>query len=308
MRKILLPLIGLLLVSSVSGQIEPEIREECTEQEEPVISISDPQELYSHPAEPDYYDHNLCVEGISDSVIQDERCDSALGFHLSSREDNAHFSVFSEYRLNVCTGEMSTRITSVNNSCRDNETALFSISGLDNAHVADPGIFDRLVCGSYTEPENITLEMEFNLSSEDDVYFDGEKVEGEQSFDSADYPAMVAEGDDLTSGIISTDMSYASRSIDDENVYVMKTNSSSADFIIPFTEGDRSDIQNRRELILNDEFLEQIHPSFAYVSPESPTIRVIYHPELEMDSNISYSPGRYDFDIIKNGENLVGIY
>ncbi|PSG99960.1 MAG: hypothetical protein BRC28_01945 [Nanohaloarchaea archaeon SW_4_43_9] len=308
MRKTFLSFVCILLVSSVSGQIEPEIRDECNNQEEPVISISDPQKLYSHPAEPGYYDNNLCVEGISDVVIQEERCEGTSGFHLSSREDNAHFSTFGGYRLNVCTGEMNTRITSKGDMCLANETELFSVSGPDNAHVGGPGLFDRLVCGSYAEPENITLEIEFNLTSDDDVYFDGEEVEGEQSFDSADYPAMVAEGDELTSGIVSDKMSSASRSIEGENVYVMKANSTSSDFIIPFTKGDRNNIQNREELIKENEFLEQIRPSFAYVLPENPEVRVIYDPEVDIDSNISYSPGRYNFEIVKEGENSVGIY
>ncbi|PSG98911.1 MAG: hypothetical protein BRC29_02160 [Nanohaloarchaea archaeon SW_7_43_1] len=308
MRKTFLSLICILLVSSVSGQIETEFRDQCEPREEPLISISDPNKRYSHPAEPGYYDNNLCIEGISDVDIQKERCTGTTGFHLSSREDNAHFSTFGGYRLNVCTSEMSTRTTLIGETCLANETELFSVSGLDNAHVGGPSLFNRLVCGSYAEPENITLEIEFNLTSNDDVYFDNEEVEGEQSFDSADYPAMVAEGDELASGIVSDEMSSASRRIDEENVYVMKSDSASSDFIIPLTEGDRNKIQNRKELIKQNEFLEQIKPSFAYVLPEIREVRVIYDPEIDLDSNISYRPGRYDFEITKEGENSVGIY
>jgi hypothetical protein len=308
MRRLLIPLIGLLLISSVSAQIEPEIKKECSSTEEPVISISDPGRLYSHAAEPGYYDDQLCVDGISESSIQETECRSSVGFYLTSREDNAHYSTFGDYRLNVCTGEMSTRLTSKLESCRENETELFSVSGEENAHVAEPGVFDRLVCGSYIEPDNVSVTLEYNLTSDDEVYFDGEKMEGEQEFKSADYPAFVSEGDQMVSGLILSEMSSGSRKIDGANQVRLNTNFSSASYIIPFTKGDLGEIERREETVTDGSFLNQISPSFAYLIPETPVVRVIYSPELDLDSNISYNPGAHEFDIIKNDENSIGIY
>lgn len=308
MRKIALAIAILFFVSMGSADIKAEIKTSCNFGEEPVISISDPDKAYSHAAEPGYYDNQLCIDGIESSEIQENECTSTSGIHLTDREDNAHFSVFSSYRLNVCIGDMRTRITPLLGSCNENETALFSISGKVNAHVAGPDFFDRNVCGSFISPENVSLSIQFNLSSNDEVYFDDEKVEGEQTFEEADYPYLVSQDSEMVSGIVKSEFDTASRRINSENILKMRTKRNASSFIIPFTEGDISDIENREELVTQREFLNQFEPNFAYLLPESPTVRVIYDPDLELDSNISMSPQRYQLDLVKTGEESIGIY
>lgn len=308
MRKKISILVLILFSSVVSGQVGSSIQGECGPGQQPVISISDPSETFSHPAEPGYYDNQLCVDGISGSSIQQDRCDSSTGFHISSREDNAHFSKFSAYRLNVCTGEMSTRITSEQGSCRSDETALFSVSSEDNAHVSGTGVFDQTVCGSYVTPENVTVELEFNLTDEDDVSFDGEEVNGDQDYQSAEFPAFTVEGDQMTSGLIASDFKTSSRSFEQgENVYRIDSGFPSS-VIIPFTSGTGQDILNRQELILENNFLNQIKPSFENQIPERSIVRAIYSPELQLDSNIDQDAGALRFNITKIGDEEIGLY
>lgn len=308
MRKSISIIILVVFSSTASAQLDSSIQGECSSRQEPVISISDPIKTYSHLAEPGYYDNQLCIDGISESTIQQNRCDSSTGFHISSREDNAHFSKFSPYRLNVCTGEMTTRITSEQGSCRSNETELFSVSSEDNAHVSGKGIFKHIVCGSYTTPENVTMELEFNLTNEDNVSFDEEEVNGEQEYQSADFPAFTVEGDQMTSGLIASDFKTASRSFEQsENVYRIDSGFPSS-VIIPFTSGNSQDIQNRKELILQNNLLNQIKPSFENQMPERSVIRVIYSPEIQLDSNIDQGPGGLRFNVTKTGDERIGLY
>ncbi|MFQ3275357.1 MAG: hypothetical protein ACI9LV_000857 [Candidatus Nanohaloarchaea archaeon] len=307
MKKIALALLILLTTSSVSADIESSIKSECSEREVSVISISDPQETYSHPAEPDYYDENLCISGIENSQITEGECDSATGMHLTGRGNESHFSVFDTYRLSVCTDSMETRVAPSDGSCRENETALFSVSGEDNAHVAAPGVFDQNLCGGYVTPENVSLSIEFNHSSSDNVVFSGENVEGEQTFDTADYPYLVSEGNSMVAGIVKSDFRSASRRVDGENILVMKASRKDSTFILPFTQGGSSDIQNREQMVADGDFLSEVRPSFGYLIPESPTVRVIYDPDIDLDSNISFSPGTHQFDAVKTGEDEVGL-
>lgn len=309
MRKVALGLLLLLSVSAVSADIESDIKSECNQREEAVISISDPQETHSHPAEPGYYDNQLCISGIESSEITEDRCQFATGLYLTGREDEAHFSIFGSYRLNVCTSNMETRlIDDTSESCLENETALFSVSGQDNTHVADVGVFDNKMCGGYITPSNVSLSLKFNHSSGDEVYFDGERVEGEETFRSANYPYMISEGDIMTAGIVKSEFKSASRRIETENVLEMSSGRDSANFIIPYTDGGIEDIENRQEMVVEKEFLNEIQPSFGYLIPESPTVRVVYDPDIELESSISFSPGRYRFDVVKTGENRIGLF
>lgn len=296
-----------LFFTPITAQIEPDIDRSCNEEEVPVISISDPSETYSHPAEPGYFNNQLCIKGISSSSIQQENCNSATGFHLTGREDNSHFSTFNEYRLNVCTEEMVTRVTSESGSCKSDEKPLFSISGKDNGHIASPGVFDRLICGEYATPENVTVKVEFNLTSEDNVNFDQQEVNEEEEFQTADFPAFTVEGDQMTSGVISREFTSASRNINQKNTYSFKTGFPSS-VIIPFNSGNRDDILNRRELILENRFLNQIKPSFENQIPEESIVRAIYSPELNLESNISQGPGRIRFNVTKIGDEKIGLY
>lgn len=308
MKRIILAVIILLSISSVSAEIEAEIKQTCSNSEEAVISISDPQETYSHPAEPGYYENQLCVDGIESSSITEGECQSAAGLYLTGREDEAHFSIYDSYRLSVCTSNVETRLTSGSGGgCYENETALFSVSSDDNAHVADTNVFDQKVCGGYITPRNVSLSLKFNHSSSDTVYFDGVQANGENSFSSADYPYMVSEGNNMVAGIVKSDFKSASREIESENILTVSSSRDSSSFIVPYTRGDHTNIENRENLVLEKEFMTQIRPSFAYLIADSPTVRVIYDPDTNLESSISFTPGRYQFDVVKTGEDRIGL-
>lgn len=307
MRTLLPALITLLLLPSAAADVSTDIDTECGDAE-PVISISDPQKLYSQPAEPGFYEKQLCISGITDASVQLNECKRNTGFYISGREGNSHFSIYEAYNLNVCTGEVATRLADEGDSCGENETALFSVSGSENGHVAAPGVFGRQVCGSYTSPSTVTLSMEFNLSSSDTVRFDGREVDGEQDFSTADYPYLISSGNEMIAGMVASDFMSASRSIDDgENVLSMRKSYDDSKFFLPFTSGEIDDIERREEMIEEDDFLQNTDPSFAFDMPSRKNVKVLYDPEFELKSNITYRSGETTFEIVKSGEEEIMI-
>ncbi|MBC5792493.1 MAG: hypothetical protein H8Z69_00475 [Nanohaloarchaea archaeon] len=300
MYKILLA-VCLLLPSSAA--LDVKYAEDCGNYE-PVISF-DSSEAYSHPAEPDFFSNNVCISGIEDSSIGTS-CDANTGFYLSSREEKAHFSVFDSYNLNVCTGRMAT--TTSKGSCPSNSTVLFSVSSKDNAHVSKPSVFDTKICGSYQSPENVTLEMNFNLSSSDTTYFDSQQLSSEKSImPPADFPYLVSDSENYISGIVAPSFLKAERKIRKDNVLRLTRSYNQANFILPFTEGSYSTINNRKQLINNRNLLNKLKPNFGFTIYTNPLVRVIYRPETGITSNLDLSSGRYSISIEKTGSDKVNI-
>lgn len=302
MRKALLLLVlGLLAGSAGASSIDAVIQQDCPVDYEPVISMSNPDKGYSNPAPPGFYSYDLCVQGVEEAKIADS-CSRNTGFYLSENStDNAHFSMFSSYKVPVCTSRM---VTQVRDSCLDNQTALMSVSGETNAHVASPGFFDDQLCGFFASPENITVEMEFNLTSSDQVYADDQEI-GEQELRLAEFPYVVSEGGGVTAGMVAPGMIRVERELDTRNRLVMER--SEGTFLVPFTKGDHDNIEDDQEEILNGRFLSQLDASFSYFKPEEATVRTILASNVTVESGIELSQGTHMLEIIKTGENTVRI-
>lgn len=309
-RKILIAaVVTLMIPSSLAADnesLDSEIVKTCDDNYEPVISMADPTGRISNPGPPGMYDYNLCVRGIIESTISTS-CDEATGFYLSSKNRTAHFSEQNSYHWNVCTGRMRTRLTT--GSKIGNETVLFSVSDRHNGHVAEPGLYKYNIYGRYRPPENVTLELEFNLSSSDTVYFDDEKVNGEQTFyPPAGFPYLISEsGSDSTlSGVVSRSFTEASRTFSNSKNRLSITRSESGDFILPFTNGDIDDINDKEDAVMQREFVQSLSPNFGFISIETPDIKVRLD-RSDIVSNISLSSGLHEINVTKTGENEVTV-
>lgn len=310
-RKILITAVIVLLIPSAlaatdNKELKSEISKSCDLKYEPVISMADPTSRISNPGTPEIFEYKVCVKGIVESSVSTS-CDTTTGFYLSSKDNEAHFSEQNSYYWSVCTDRMRTRIS--DGPAKENETVLFSISDRHNGHVAEPDLFDYNVYGRYRAPENVTLEFDFNLSSSDDVYFDDEKVNGEQDFTPpAAFPYLISESnsESIVSGIVANSFTKASRSFSNSKNRLSMTRSGAGGFILPFTRGDIDSINGKEDAIMNRGFVNSISPNFGFIQINEPSVKVRLD-RTDVISDISTSTGFYRFNVTKTGENEVTI-
>ncbi|MFB6145191.1 MAG: hypothetical protein ABEJ99_01660 [Candidatus Nanohaloarchaea archaeon] len=308
MKKILVILAIFLLLGRAGAIFDAKIASNCGNYYEPVISISNPDGPDGHPGPPDLYSQKLCVKGIINSKI-DNSCQKVTGFYLWSNGTQAHLSMYDNYAKHVCTGRMQVNVRSASNGgCYSNETKLFSISSLSNAHVAKYSYYDNKVCGSVVKPHNVTVSMNFNLTSNDDVYFDGNQAPVQEFFPPADFPYIVSEGGGHVAGIVPDSFTKAERQLSTRNTISLKKARTRATFFLPFTEGTHKDIESRKEMIQNHNFLGRLRPSFSFFMPKTPTVRVALEPGIEINSSLSMGTGSHEIKIRKTGKNTVRIY
>lgn len=304
MRLVWLGVFIILIGSFSAAEITSEVKKSCTGSQS-LISISNESSENSHPAEPGYYQKQICVDGVEHNFKIDSSCEKNTGFYLSGRENNSHLSTYNRYDLRVCTGNMNIALKQ---RCNNNETAIFSASGTDDAHVSTPGFFNLNACASLSEPENVSITAEFNLSSSDKVYFDDNEIENEGNlFPPAEFPYLVSRSGEQMGGIITSDFIKASREIEGKNKLKIVKSGSKGSFMIPFTNADITDLEEREKLIKDKNFLNRIRSNFGFYMPEMPTIRSRYDPEINISSSLDLPPGSYSLRITKTGENEVGI-
>jgi len=305
-RKTIVATVLILLIpfSLADDELDSEIATSCDVNYEPVVSMADPTAEYSNPGPPEMYDNKVCVRGINESKFSTS-CEVATGFYMSSKNRTAHFSEQNSYYWNVCTGRMSTRISS--GPAVGNETALFSVSDKHNGHIAEPDFYNYNVYGRYRPPRNVTLEFEFNLSSSDTVYFDEEEVDGEQSFSPpAAFPYLISKSDPYISGLVTRSFSEAERSFSNSKNRLSITRTGTGDFILPFTRGDLDDVEDNEDNILIGTFLNSVSPNFGFARIDKPDVKARLS-RAEIFSEISVSSGFHEINVTKTGENEVTI-
>ncbi|MFB6167030.1 MAG: hypothetical protein ABEJ62_02090 [Candidatus Nanohaloarchaea archaeon] len=300
-KALLLVAIALLSGSTGASVINSTIQQTCPEDYESVISMPGKSVGYGNPGPPGFYSHDLCVQGIIDSRVASS-CTKNAAFYLSENaSEDAHLSQYSSYKVPVCTGRMVTRVRS---SCPSGENALMSVSGQTNAHVAEPGFYDQQVCGFFAPPQNVTLELEFNLTSSDSVYIDDTQV-GEEDIRLAEYPYIVSEGGGAVAGIVAPNMIRAERKLGNENRLVMEREEGS--FYVPFTRGGHDRIEDDQSSMLSGSFETMLEPSFGFFTPEEATIRTALDTGLDINSGLELGQGSHTLEITKTGENTISI-
>ncbi|MFT4892332.1 MAG: hypothetical protein ACI8Z7_000099 [Candidatus Nanohaloarchaea archaeon] len=270
-----LPLIVSLIIlfSGISSAQTADfnIRDTCQDREEPLFSLYDREG--GNIGEPGHFKWQVCGSGVEEVEIQ-ESCESDMNSILSMYQRNdSHASTYQNYRLQVC----ASFTASINNSCQP-ENRIVSLAKQDNSHVAEPGEFSYQLCGSPQKVETVTLEM--TLDSEGQIYSDGQPVSEGYYTEDAEFPYIVT---DQPAGIVSygswNSINYTSQGSKD----VLRVEQSEGGFLIPNTKEDYTAIESREDLVENQNFLQQVSPSFGFPQPEDPTVRVILDPEVKVD-------------------------
>ncbi len=263
---------------AISADIK-DVGESCDpEQEASLVSINDTDG--GHVAEPGYYGHEVCVEGEIEYNVR-ESCTGGET-HVFSLFDrtNSHLSMYSTYNYDVCSRQTRAWVDS---TCSENGTAVLSVESDNNTHVAEPNHedFSQQICMSFIEPENVTVELS-GLSG-DDFYVDDheETVEPrEESWRLLEYPYVVAEENNHVTGLVSQG-DFVKLSHPDETVMSMTVSEGS--ILVPHTEGGVENIERRQDMVLDNVFLRQLSPSFAFFIPDQPTVRVVLQPDQEVE-------------------------
>lgn len=157
-----------------------------------------------------------------------------------------------------------------------------------------------------TDVDNVSLSLEFNLSSSDKVFLDDQEVE-EGEFSSADFPYIVSEGEEQMAGIAARSFKTAERTLETENRLLMNRKKERTSFIVPFTYEDHFKLEQKEDLILSGRFLNQISPSFSFFLPEEAKVKTALDPNITLESDLELGPGSHRLEIEKTGEEEVKI-
>lgn len=309
MRKPLL-ILAFIVAMSFSGaaDLDSTIAETCPSGFEPLVSMEDPNATFNNIGTDDMYDYKVCVDGITNSRVG-MTCRGNAGFYMSSKSTDAHFSAVQGYNMHVCTGNM---VTEVRDSCNENQKALFSVSKRINGfgrHIG--GLidgYDEVVCGEFAVPSNVTVKLEYNLSSDDEAYFDDQEIEQTHFSRLAEFPYIVTEGEDEVSGIVSPEFLSARRELDETNELSIKRRIEGAGVFIPLTRGGHENIEDDEEEVLNREFLAQSSPNFGGYPSGTPMVRaILLRSDMDLESNISLNQGTHTVRLVKTGEEEIKI-
>ncbi|MFB6245048.1 MAG: hypothetical protein ABEJ03_01745 [Candidatus Nanohaloarchaea archaeon] len=309
MKRVFLAATIVFLSAPGAAELDSEIRKTCQNGYEPLVSMPAPNETYSNIGEPDLYEYKVCVDGISSSSIG-VTCNGNVGFYMSSRSTDAHFSGVQGYNLKVCTGNA---VTEIKDSCSDDQTPLFRVSDRINGfgrHVAGLSgeVYDSVVCATKSTPSTVELTMSYDTSSVDSTYLDDRKVSDTQYSSLAEFPYIVNEDGSTVSGIVAPSFRSATRSSGSGEVNIsLERRADSSGFMVPLTREDHEDIEDDQEAVLSRTFLSSQDPNFAGFPAGEPELRTFLKPDVDLESNLSISSGSYSLKLEKTGENEVTI-
>lgn len=276
--------------------------ESCEEdyQLEPLISVYDPDG--GHAAQPDYYDYHICVE--SEYTETRDSCETDQNFLFSLYEENdTHINTFEdEDLLQMCAEDLETEVVS-DTKCENGTKAASITSETDDTHVAYPSVendpYSHSICFTTREPENVTVSME-GFST--DFYADGEEITtGEtRTRDNVDYPYIST---DQPLGIVSYG-SFLKLEKGNDRISVTQEDGS---FLLPNTRGGHISIEDEQTDVAERQFLGNVEPSFGFVSPSEPTVRVKYSPEQEVRGFNDTLPRNFELAVRNSPEFDTGL-
>lgn len=294
-----------------NAPVGAEIKQTCDTNFEPVVSMEHPNKTFNNIGHPSYFDYKVCVRGLVESKIAND-CQGAVAFYISSNNTDAHFSKVKGYNWEVCTGNVVTTLE--DSSCNNGAVPLFSVSDKIQGfgrHIAGlhPGKrFSNTVCAYFSPPENVTVGLKFNLSSSDEVYFDDQKINGEfEDTSIAEYPYIIAQDGDTIAGLVMNDYISVKRSIGKYNKYEVKREIGEASYYLPFTRGDKDDLERTQEDFFDGTIRNGINPSFSFNMAGTPVVRAIAEQEVTIVSNLSVGSGSHSVEIEKTGDNRITI-
>lgn len=280
-RPLTLTVLLVFLVAGVSAQ-SFSIKDECGDREENMFSIYNLSG--GHVAEPGFYDNQVCASGVEEIELS-KTCPDNLNSILNLyQRNNSHASIYNAYDMKVC----ASLPADINNSCPD-ERKIISMEYLDDSHVAEPGALEHQLCAGERSVRTVKMEMTFEA---DEVYVDGEPAsEGTYSESTLEYPYIVS-GE--PAGIVSYGEPLSIEYSTDGTKDTLSVTQKEGSFILPNTEGSYSKIENREEMVRQRTFIDQLSPNFAYLLPDTPRIRVIYDPSINITGFEREQRGRVD--------------
>lgn len=261
-------LLLVFMISTVSGAPSFSIEEKCESGEETLFSMY--SKTGGNIGTPGHYKWQVCAEDLRNSEIKLQCGESENSVISMYSRNDSHASIYGDYNWDVCVDYINIQ---VNQSC---SPSIFSMHSKTDSHVAEPGYYKWQVCPYYGEPERITLEMETDAG---EVYVDGEEAE-ERTYQPLElsYPYIAT---DQPLGIVSygdlTNLSYVSGSSD-----VFQVTQTSGSFLVPFTQGGFTEIEEEQEEVNSRSFLEQYGASFGFYISDTPEIRVSRRFEREV--------------------------
>ncbi|MBC5792494.1 MAG: hypothetical protein H8Z69_00480 [Nanohaloarchaea archaeon] len=274
-RKYILLGLILALTHSVSA-IDVSVENSCKSGTESLLSLNKTDG--GHVAEPGYYPNQLCVEG-ADKIEIGLSCgsDNEPLFSLENKT-NSHLSIFeNHYTYSLCSGRLQA---SIEPGCTNGTKAL-SVTGETNTHAASPQFendaYDQSLCVTSKIPENVTLEVEGvsgKISASDSNISTGEELKAP-----VEYPYITSE---QPLGIVGygefLKLSYP------ETETISMTLQDRSTFLVPFSNGGRSDIEERQKEINDRILMNQVEPSFGDVLNKLPLVKVIYRPNTTLEN------------------------
>lgn len=280
-RILILVTLMIAFMGTTSAQ-EFSIKDQCGDREENLFSLYN--KSGGHAGAPGYFDNQVCASGVEEVEIA-ETCSTGLNSILNFYQENdTHASIYSAYRLKVC----ASFPAKINNSCPTDQR-IVSMETLDNSHVGEPGALEYQLCAEGGTVNTVTLSMEFDAGS---VYVDGQAAsEGTYSGGNLNYPYIVS---DDPAGIVSYGNPVSIEYGTDGPNETFTVTQEGGSFILPNTEGGYDNVENREESILQKTFLEQLSPSFAFLIPDTPEVRVIYDPDINITGFDREQRGRVD--------------
>ena len=318
MRK-LTPILFLLLLTVTATGFNFSIRDSgCQSDEVVLFSISN--RTNAHAAAPDVYDDYtgtygrdgkmVCAEGIGEAEIARE-CDMLLNPVISfwDHEDGrTHLSPKDErHEYILCAKNMAT---SVWKSCPGQSEPIVSIHDPIENHVAEPGYYKWQICGARFT--NSTLAYNFTMSGNKDFILNGVRNATDNSTLNTDFPGYATvENDSLISGVVGSSTKPQQITIEKngESAFTEITYGSTRGLMwfIPFTTGDMYDIENRLDMINNDNFLNQFNPNFAFNIAEKILVKVTLDlADIDIVSDLTLGTGFHNLVLRKEGINSKG--
>lgn len=130
-------------------------------------------------------------------------------------------------------------------------------------------LLTMLCSGSAQQPDNITVELEFDPSN---AYIDGQPY-GDTTIINAPSFGYVSTSQPL--GIVSyNEDPLRAGFIDSEGYYITQK---SGEFLLPFTSGGPESIEDRQNIVENGDLVSRLNPSFSFGLGAERVIRVSYH-------------------------------
>lgn len=266
-------LIGCLIILSASGSaVGFSVKDSCDSDEQPLFSIY--SKNGGNAGMPGFYDTQVCATSVSEADFY-QNCPNDLNNILSFyKKNDTHVSTFKSYKWDLCASEFKV---SVNKSCSDSNS-IVSLKYKDDTHVAEPGYYDQQLCAASKVPENVTVQM--STGSTTTFYVDGEEAE-ERSYSPIEvsYPYVVS---DQPIGIVSLGELLSIEYEEESSKNIARMTQSRGSFLLPFTRGGYTEVEEEEELITNREFLSKFEPRFGFQSLETPNLRIDLDPNVEI--------------------------